>query len=185
MSFSPRLLSPCSAAETENLLLIKLLGSSKSIYKKPKSMPIRKLKAGAFSKYKYKRLRLLCPRLCKRNPQKTSIMPARTVIKIKPKTLLLSPKIRFPSVQFFPPSIGLQRLFKNGIFKSSILKTPDRITGNMVMYKDMIHCNIIYPPLRKGFVLSVLSFFPGMLSLHLNTPKYTRTSPNIPKELFC
>ena len=146
MSFSPRLLSPCSDAETESLLLIKLLGSSKSIYKKPKSMPIRKLKAGVFSKYRYKRLRLFCPRLCKRKPQKTSSIPARIVIKINPKILLLSPKIRFPSVQFFPPSIGLQRLFKKGIFKSSILKTPAKITGNMVMYKDNIHCiNTNYP----------------------------------------
>ena len=149
MSFSPRLLSPCSDAETESLLLIKLLGSSKSIYKKPKSMPIRKLKASVFSKYKYKRLLLFCPKLCKRKPQKTSSRLARTVIKRKPKTLLLSPKILFPSVQFFPLSIGLQRLFKKGIFRNSILKTPARITGNMVMYKDNIHCNIVYPPLRK------------------------------------
>ena len=154
MSFSPILLSPCSAAETESLLLIKLLGSSKSIYKNPKSIPIRKLKAGLFSKYRYKRLQLFRPRPCKRKPQKTSSKPARTVIKTKPKTLLLSPKILFPSVQFFPPSIGLQRLFKKGIFRNSILKTPARITGNMVMYKDMIHCiNSIYP--KKYFPMAI------------------------------
>ena len=158
MSFSPRLLSPCSDAETESLLLIKLLGSSKSIYKKPKSMPIRKLNPGAFSKYKYKRLRLVSPKPCKRSPQKSSIKPPRRVMSQNPKTLLLSPKIRFPSVQFFPPSIGLQRLFKKGIFKSSILKTPAKITGNMVMYKDNIHCNLVYPPTRKIiFTFSVFS----------------------------
>ena len=158
MSFSPRLLSPCSAAETESLLLIKLLGSSKSIYKKPKNMPIRKLKAGVFSKYRYKRLQLFCPMPCKRSPQKSSVNPPRRVMSQNPKMLLLSPNIRFPSIQFFPPSIGLQRLFKKGIFKSSILKTPAKITGNMVMYKDNIHCNLVYPPIRKIiFTFSVFS----------------------------